>query len=57
MMMAGQRFWLWRGVHDDAAEIGADRLQSPVGALELLGGGVALVGDQRIFADPLIRLA
>ena len=46
-------------VHDvarDAAEIGADRLQRPVGALELLGVRVVLVGDQRVFADPLRRI-
>jgi hypothetical protein len=41
----------------DPAEIGADRPQRPVGALELLGVGVALMGDQRVFADPLIGLA
>ena len=44
-------------VANDPAEIGADRLQRPVGALELLGVGVALMGDQRVFADPLIGLA
>ena len=32
-------------------------LQRPVGALELLGVGVALMGDQRMFADPLVGLA
>ena len=56
---------LQRGValdlaHDvarDPAEIGADRPQRPVGALELLGVGVALMGDQRVFADPLVGLA
>ena len=42
-------------VAHDPAEIGADRLQRPVGALELLGVGVALMGDQRMFADPLRR--
>jgi len=41
----------------DPAEIGADRLQRPVGALELLGVGVALMGDQRMFADPRVGLA
>ena len=41
----------------DPAEIGADRPQRPVGALELLGVGIALVGDQRVLADPLIGLA
>ena len=44
-------------VAHDPAEIGADRLQRPVGALELLGVGVALMGDQRVFADPRIGLA
>ncbi len=44
-------------VANDPAEIGSDRLQRPVGALELLGVGVALMGDQRIFADPLVGLA
>ena len=44
-------------VADDPAEIGADRPQRPVGALELLGVGVALVGDQRMLADPRIGLA
>ena len=41
----------------DPAEIGAERLQRPVGALELLGVSVALVGDERMFADPFIGLA
>ena len=41
----------------DPAEIGADRPQRPVGALELLGVGIALVGDQRVLADPLVGLA
>ena len=44
-------------VADDPAEIGSDRLQRPVGALELLGVGVALMGDQRMFADPRVGLA
>jgi hypothetical protein len=44
-------------VANDPAEIGSDRPQRPVGALELLGVGVALVGDQSMFADPLIGLA
>ena len=44
-------------VANDPAEIGADRPQRPVGALELLGVGVALMGDQRMFADPLVGLA
>ena len=42
----------------DPAEIEiADRLQRPVGALELLGVGIPLMGDQRMFADPLVGLA
>jgi hypothetical protein len=41
----------------DPAEIGSDRLQHPVGALELFGVGIALMGDQRVFADPLVGLA
>ena len=44
-------------IADDPAEIGADRLQRPVGAVELLGVGVALMGDQRMFADPRVGLA
>ena len=50
-------------------EIGSDRLQRPVGALELFGHRIAnaisfrlamviaLMGDQRVFADPLVGLA
>ena len=53
-LQCGVALDLAHDVARDAAEIGADRLQSPVGALELLGVGVALVGDQRMFADPLI---
>jgi hypothetical protein len=41
----------------DPAEISADRLQRPVGALETLGVGIPLMGDQRMFADPLVGLA
>ena len=37
-------------VADDSAEIGADRPERPVGALELLDVGVALVSDQRMLA-------
>ena len=44
-------------IADDPAEIGADRLQRPVGAVELLGVGVALMGDQRVFAHPRVGLA
>jgi hypothetical protein len=38
-------------VAEDPAEIGAHAAQRPVGALELLGVGVALVGDQSVLAD------
>ena len=41
----------------DPSEIGADGPERPVGALELLGVGIALMGDQRPLADPLIGLA
>src|SRR6476646_2458281 len=44
-------------VANDPAEISADRLQRPVGALELFGVGVALMGDQRLFAHPQVGLA
>ena len=44
-------------VANDPAEISADRLQRPVGALELFGVGVALMGDPRMFADPFVGLA
>src|SRR5882757_5061839 len=42
-------------VPDDAAEIGLERAQSPVGALELLGMGVTLMLDQGELANPRIR--
>src|SRR5450631_3832779 len=41
----------------DAAKRSSDLARRLVGALELLGVGVALIGDPRIFADPLIGLA
>jgi hypothetical protein len=41
----------------DPAEIGADRPERPLGTLELLGVGIALMGDQRMFADPRVGLA
>jgi hypothetical protein len=44
-------------VAHDPAEIGADRLQRPVGALELFGMRVTLMGDQRMLADTLVGLA
>src|SRR5205823_2257726 len=43
-------------VPDDAAEIGLERAQSPVGALELLGMGVTLMLDQGELADPGVGL-
>jgi hypothetical protein len=43
-------------VADDAAEIGLERAQSPVGALELLGMGVTLMLDQGELADPRVGL-
>jgi hypothetical protein len=43
-------------VADDAAEIGLERAQSPVGARELLGMGVTLMLDQGELADPCLRL-
>src|SRR3979409_1844614 len=43
-------------VADDAAEIGLERAQCPVGALELLGMGVTLMLDQGELADPRIGL-
>lgn len=44
-------------VADDAAKIGLERLQGPVGALELLGVSVALMLDQRELAHAGIGLA
>ena len=41
-------------VPDDAAEIGLERAQSPVGAPELLGMGVTLMLDQGELADPRV---
>jgi hypothetical protein len=41
----------------DPAEIGADRPERPIGALELFRMRVALVSDQRMLADPLIGLS
>src|SRR4030088_2292144 len=41
-------------VADDAAQIGLERAQSPVGALELPGMGVTLMLDQGELADPRI---
>src|SRR5271155_4944373 len=43
-------------VANDPAEIGADRLQRPLGALELFRVRVALMGDERSFSHPLVRL-
>src|SRR5450631_1026284 len=44
-------------VADDAAEIGPQLLQHPVGALELLGVGITLMLDQSELAHPRIGLA
>src|SRR5262249_47334138 len=46
-----------RDVTDDAAEIGLELAQAPVGAFELMSMGVALVLDQGQLADPPIGLA
>jgi hypothetical protein len=43
---------LARDVADDAAEIGLQRFEGPPRPLELLGMRVALLLDQREFADP-----
>jgi hypothetical protein len=43
-------------VANDAAEIGAQLLEHPVGALELLGMGITLMLDQSELADPRIGL-
>jgi hypothetical protein len=43
-------------VADDAAEIGAQLFERPVGALELLGVGVALMLDQGELGHPRIGL-
>jgi hypothetical protein len=53
----GVAFDLAGDVADDTAEIGSKRLQGPVGALELLGVGVALMPDQCKLAHPCIGLA
>ena len=44
-------------VADDAAQIGPQRLQGSIGALELLGMGIALMLDQRELAHSSIGLA
>lgn len=46
MKQADAAFELAGDIADDAAEIGSQRPQGPVGALELLGVGIALVLDQ-----------
>ena len=56
-LQRGVAFDLAHDVARDAAEIGSDRLQRPIGALELLGVGVALMGDQRMFPHPRVGLA
>jgi len=52
----GVAFDLAGNVADDTPEIGSMRLQGALGALELLGVGVALMLDQRELADPRIGL-
>ena len=42
---------------DNAAEIGAQLLEHPVGTLELLGVGIALMLDQGELTHPSIGLA
>jgi len=44
-------------VANDAAEIGAQLLKHPIGALELFGVGIALMLDQGKLAHPRIGLA
>jgi hypothetical protein len=44
-------------VADDAAQIGLEFAQASVGALELMGMGIALMLDQRQLADPRLGLA
>ena len=48
-------FDLAGNVANDAAQIGPQLLQHPVGALELLGVGIALMLDQGELAHPRIR--
>ncbi len=43
-------------IADDAAQLGSQGSQGLVGALELLGVGIALVLDQGQLADPLVAL-
>ena len=44
-------------VADDAAQIGLEPAEASVGALELMGMGIALMLDKRQLADPRIGLA
>ena len=53
----GASFDLALDVADHAAEIGFERAQRLVGALELMGMDVTLMLDQRMLADPRIGLA
>jgi hypothetical protein len=53
----GASFDLALDVADDAAEIGSERAQRLVGALELMGVGLTLMLDQGMLADPRVRLA
>src|SRR5215831_12941537 len=53
----GRRFLRARDhVADDAAQIGLEPAQASVGALELMGMGIALMLDQRQLPDPRIAL-
>src|SRR3977135_3225916 len=53
---AGIAIYLAGNVPDDAAEIGPERAQSPVGALDRFGVGVPLMLEQGNLAPPPIRL-
>jgi hypothetical protein len=52
----GAAFDLAGNVADDTSEIGSKRPQGPVGALELLGVGIALMLDQGELAHPHVGL-
>ena len=44
-------------VADQATELGAQRSQRPIGALELLGMDIALMHDHRLLADARVGLS
>ncbi|CAH0356556.1 hypothetical protein SPH9361_04196 [Sphingobium sp. CECT 9361] len=50
----GTSFDLALDVADDGTEIGSQRAQRLIGAVELMGMGVTLMLDQRMFADPRV---